>query len=142
MTWGQCDVGMSRHGDLSILQRGFGAIIVIWGHLYVATSAFGVVGIWGHHCDLGSSLGFGVISLWGHHWDLGPSLGFGVISLWDHHWDLGPSLFGDIDLGSSPFGVIVIWGHHCDLGSSLCGDIRIWGHWDLGSCLGCGVVSL
>ena len=124
MTWGQCDVGMSRHGDLSILQRGFGAIIVIWGHLYVATSAFGVVGIWGHHCDLGSSLGFGIISLWGHL------------------WDLGPSLFGDIDLGSSPFGVIVIWGHHCDLGSSLCGDIRIWGHWDLGPSLGLGVISL
>ena len=115
---------MSRHGDLSILQRGFGAIIVVWGHLYVATSAFGVVGIWGHHCDLGSSLGFGIISLWGHL------------------WDLGPSLFGDIDLGSSPFGVIVIWGHHCDLGSSLCGDIRIWGRCDLGSSLGCGVVSL
>ena len=95
VTWGQCDVGMSRHGDLSILQRGFGAIIVVWGHLYVATSAFGVVGIWGHHCDLGSSLRFGVVSLWGHH------------------WDLGSSLLGDIDLGTSLFGVIVIWGH-CD----------------------------
>ena len=71
MTWGQCDVGMSRHGDLSILQRGFGAIIVVWGHLYVATSAFGVVEIWGHlylgHLSLRPSLGFrAIIGIWGH----------------------------------------------------------------------------
>ena len=74
---------MSRHGDLSILQRGFGAIIVIWGHLYVATSAFGVVVIWGHLWDVGSSLFRAIIGIWGHL-SLGPSLGLGAISLWGH----------------------------------------------------------
>ena len=93
----------------------------------MATSAFGVVVIWGLHWDLGSSL-FGDI-------DLGSSP-FGVIVIWGHHCDLGSSLCGDIriwgrwDLGSSlRFGVIIgIW-DHLSLGPSLgFGAISIWGH--------------